>query len=68
MAPPRGHHEHGQFSIDAYRLEVLNKTQMSDQGSLGQFYCVSILDMISQNMINVVSICNVYYMYVIFII
>ena len=25
MAPPRVHQEHGQFLIDTYRFEVLNK-------------------------------------------
>ena len=35
MAPPRVHQEHGQFLIDTYRLEVFNKTQVSDPGSLG---------------------------------
>ena len=36
MAPPGGHQGHGQFSIDTYGLElVLNKTQVSDLGSLG---------------------------------
>ena len=25
MAPPKVHQEHGQFLIDTYRLEVLNK-------------------------------------------
>ena len=35
MAPPGGHQEHGQFSVDTYRLEVLNKIQVSDPGSLG---------------------------------
>ena len=35
MAPPGDHQEHGQFSIDTYRLKVLNKTQVSDRGSHG---------------------------------
>ena len=35
MAPPGGHQWHGKFSIDTYGLEVLNKTQVSDPGSLG---------------------------------
>ena len=35
MAPQGVHQEHGQFSIDTYRLEVLNKTYVSDPGSLG---------------------------------
>ena len=37
MAPPGGgggHQENGQFSIDTYKLKVLNKTQVSDPGSL----------------------------------
>ena len=35
MAPPGDHQGHGQFRIDTYELEVSNKTQVSDQGSLG---------------------------------
>ena len=31
----RGHQEHDQFSIDTYRFEVLNKTLVSNPGSLG---------------------------------
>ena len=40
MAPPRVHKEHGQFLIDTYRVEVLNKTQLSDPGSLGPLLVV----------------------------
>ena len=35
MAPPGGHKGHRQFSIDIYRLEVLNKAQLRYPGSLG---------------------------------
>ena len=31
---PGGHQRHGQFSIDTLRLEVLNKTQVSDTAAL----------------------------------
>ena len=33
MALPGGNQGHGQFSINTYRLEVLNQTQVSDPGS-----------------------------------
>ena len=46
--PTRGNQEHGQFSKDTYRLEVINKIQVSDPGSLGPIFC----DMILQNVIN----------------
>ena len=35
MAPTGGHQEHGQFSLDTYKLELLNKVQVSNPGSLG---------------------------------
>ena len=64
MAQPGGHQEHGQFSIDTYRLKTNQRWAI--QGNSALFNCVSILDMTSQNMIYDVSIWNVYYMYVIF--
>ena len=42
MPQPGGPEEHGQFSIDTYRLKVLKKTQVSDPGSLGSLLlCVN---------------------------
>ena len=38
MAPPGGNEGHGQISIDTYRSEILNKTQVSDPGSLGPLF------------------------------
>ena len=35
MAPQGGHQWHGQFSIESLRLDILNKTQVSDPGLLG---------------------------------
>ena len=46
IVSPGGHQGHGQFSIDTYSLEVLDKTQVSDPGSFGPLFCVSILDII----------------------
>ena len=34
MVPPGGHQGHDQFIIVTYKSEVLNKTQVSDPGSL----------------------------------
>ena len=57
MAPPRVHQEHCQFLVDTYRLEVLNKNSGErPRVTWPSFSVCQILDMISQNMINVVSI------------
>ena len=50
------HQERGQFAIDTYRYDVSKKTQVSDPGSIGPLFIMSLLDMISQYMINAVSI------------
>ena len=57
MAPPRVHKEHGKFLINTYRLEVLNKNSGErSRVTWPSFKCLSILDMISQNMMIVISI------------